>query len=175
MGRDRGGIVGWGLARLIGAGMNFRQINGRAALADDLLRLGLHDLHVALGGKMVPFAGYEMPVQYPAGVMKEHLHTRTAAGLFDVSHMGQVILRPKASYDAVALAFEALMPVDVLGLAQGRQRYGMFTSETGGILDDLMFANRGDHIFVVVNAACKTADIAFICGKCTIFKYWMCK
>jgi aminomethyltransferase len=160
MGRDRGGIVGWGLARLIGAGMNFRQINGRAALADDLLRLGLHDLHVALGGKMVPFAGYEMPVQYPAGVMKEHLHTRTAAGLFDVSHMGQVILRPKASYDAVALAFEALMPVDVLGLAQGRQRYGMFTSETGGILDDLMFANRGDHIFVVVNAACKTADIA---------------
>lgn len=160
MGRDRGGIVGWGLARLIGAGMNFRQINGRAALADDLLRLGLHDLHVALGGKMVPFAGYEMPVQYPAGVMKEHLHTRTAAGLFDVSHMGQVILRPKASYDAVALAFEALMPVDVLGLAQGRQRYGMFTNETGGILDDLMFANRGDHIFVVVNAACKTADIA---------------
>jgi len=160
MGRDRGGIVGWGLARLIGAGMNFRQINGRAALADDLLRLGLHDLHVALGGKMVPFAGYEMPVQYPAGVMKEHLHTRTAAGLFDVSHMGQVILRPKASYEAVALAFEALMPVDVLGLAQGRQRYGMFTNETGGILDDLMFANRGDHIFVVVNAACKTADIA---------------
>jgi aminomethyltransferase len=148
------------LARLIGAGMNFRQINGRAALADDLLRLGLHDLHVALGGKMVPFAGYEMPVQYPAGVMKEHLHTRTAAGLFDVSHMGQVILRPKASYEAVALAFEALMPVDVLGLAQGRQRYGMFTNETGGILDDLMFANRGDHIFVVVNAACKTADIA---------------
>jgi aminomethyltransferase len=140
--------------------MNFRQINGRAALADDLLRLGLHDLHVALGGKMVPFAGYEMPVQYPAGVMKEHLHTRTAAGLFDVSHMGQVILRPKASYEAVALAFEALMPVDVLGLAQGRQRYGMFTNETGGILDDLMFANRGDHIFVVVNAACKTADIA---------------
>lgn len=160
MGRDRGGIVGWGLARLIGAGMNFRQINGRAALADDLLRLGLHDLHVALGGKMVPFAGYEMPVKYPAGVMKEHLHTRTAAGLFDVSHMGQVILRPKASYEAVALAFEALMPVDVLGLAQGRQRYGMFTNETGGILDDLMFANRGDHIFVVVNAACKTADIA---------------
>ena len=109
---------------------------------------------------MVPFAGYSMPVQYPAGVMKEHLHTRTAAGLFDVSHMGQVILRPKGSYEQTALAFEALMPVDVLGVAPGRQRYGLFTNDKGGILDDLMFANRGDHIFVVVNAACKHADIA---------------
>nr|WP_281417203.1 glycine cleavage system aminomethyltransferase GcvT [Gemmobacter fulvus] len=126
----------------------------------DLLRLGLHDLHVELGGKMVPFAGYEMPVQYPSGVMKEHLHTRAQAGLFDVSHMGQVILRPKGSYEATARALEALMPVDVLGLAEGRQRYGLFTNDTGGILDDLMFANRGDHLFVVVNAACKAADIA---------------
>lgn len=126
----------------------------------DLLRLGLHDLHVSLGGKMVPFAGYEMPVQYPAGVMKEHLHTRSAAGLFDVSHMGQVILRPKGTMRDLALAFEALMPVDVLGLATGRQRYGLFTNDTGGILDDLMFANRGDHFFVVVNAACKHADVA---------------
>ncbi len=151
--------MGWGLACLIGAGMRFRQIL-EAALAEDLQRLGLHDLHVALGGKMVPFAGYEMPVQYAPGVMKEHLHTRTAAGLFDVSHMGQVILQPKGSYEAVALALETLMPVDVLGLAQGRQRYGIFTNETGGILDDLMFANRGDHIFVVVNAACKVADIS---------------
>ena len=75
-------------------------------------------------------------------------------------HMGQVILQPKGSYEALALAFEALMPVDVWGVAQGRQRYGMFTNDTGGILDDLMFANRGDHIFVVVNAACKVADIA---------------
>ena len=129
-------------------------------MAEELFRLGLHDLHVALGGKMVPFAGYEMAVQYPAGVMKEHLHTRSAAGLFDVSHMGQVILRPKSSYQALALAFESLMPVDVLGVAEGRQRYGLLTNETGGILDDLMFANRGDHIFVVVNAACKAADIA---------------
>ena len=126
----------------------------------DLKRLGLHDLHVELGGKMVPFAGYEMPVQYPAGVMKEHLHTRSAAGLFDVSHMGQVILRPKKGMEALCLGFEALMPVDVAGLAQGRQRYGLFTDETGGILDDLMFANRGDHLFVVVNAACKEADVA---------------
>jgi aminomethyltransferase len=101
-----------------------------------------------------------MPVQYPAGVMTEHLHTRQAAGLFDVSHMGQVILRPTSGMAALCQAFEALMPVDVLGLAEGRQRYGLFTSDTGGILDDLMFANRGDHLFVVVNAACKAADIA---------------
>ncbi|HRK43832.1 MAG TPA: glycine cleavage system aminomethyltransferase GcvT, partial [Gemmobacter sp.] len=126
----------------------------------DLKRLPLHDLHVALGGKIVPFAGYEMPVQYGLGVMKEHLHTRAAAGLFDVSHMGQVILRPKGSYEASALDLERLMPVDVLGVAEGRQRYGLFTNDAGGILDDLMFANRGDHLFVVVNAACKAADIA---------------
>ncbi|WP_309667436.1 glycine cleavage system aminomethyltransferase GcvT, partial [Tabrizicola sp.] len=88
------------------------------------------------------------------------LHTRRAAGLFDVSHMGQVILRPKAGMAALCLAFEALMPVDVLGLAPARQRYGLFTNDTGGILDDLMFANRGDPLFVVVNAACKAADIA---------------
>lgn len=126
----------------------------------DLLRLGLHDLHVGLQGKMVPFAGYEMPVQYAAGVMKEHLHTRAAAGLFDVSHMGQVILRPKAGMAALAAAFEAMMPVDVAGLAEGRQRYGLFTNARGGILDDLMFSNRGDHLFVVVNAARKGHDIA---------------
>jgi len=126
-----------------------------------LLLLGLDALHEELGGKMVPFAGYRMPVQYPDGVMKEHLHTRAAAGLFDVSHMGQVILRPKAGgMEALMRAFEALMPVDVLGLGAGRQRYGLFTDDQGGILDDLMFTNRGDHLYVVVNAACKAADIA---------------
>ncbi len=109
---------------------------------------------------MVPFAGYEMAVQYPAGVMAEHLHTRTEAGLFDVSHMGQVILRPKSGMEALCLGLETMMPVDVLGLAQGRQRYGLFTNALGGIVDDLMFANRGDHLFVVVNAACKHADVA---------------
>ena len=129
-------------------------------MAEDLYKLGLHDLHVELGGRMVPFAGYQMPVQYSAGVMAEHLHTRLAAGLFDVSHMGQVILQPRATYEATALAFESLMPVDVLAVAPGRQRYGLFTNDTGGILDDLMFANRGDHVFVVVNAGCKAADIA---------------
>ena len=122
--------------------------------------MSLHELHVALGGRIVPFAGYEMAVQYAPGVMKEHLHTRAAAGLFDVSHMGQVLLYPRNGMQALCLAFEALMPVDVLGLAEGRQRYGLFTDATGGILDDLMFANRGDHLFVVVNAACKGADIA---------------
>ncbi len=126
----------------------------------ELLTLGLNDLHVGLGARMVPFAGYSMPVQYPAGVMAEHLHTRSAAGLFDVSHMGQVLLHPRAGMAALVDGFEALMPVDVAGLAEGRQRYGLFTNEAGGILDDLMFANRGDHILVVVNAGCKVADIA---------------
>lgn len=127
----------------------------------DLNRTVLYDLHLKLGAKMVPFAGYEMPVQYPMGVLKEHLHTRSAAGLFDVSHMGQVILRPKSGQVAdAALALERLVPVDVQGLAPGRQRYGLFTNDEGGILDDLMFANRGDHLFVVVNAACKDQDLA---------------
>jgi aminomethyltransferase len=135
-----------------------------ADLDDGLIRLGLGDLHAELGARMVPFAGYEMPVQYPPGVLQEHLHTRAAAGLFDVSHMGQVILRPKtgpaSGIEALKLAFEALMPVDVLGLAEGRQRYGLFTNDEGGILDDLMFTNRGNHLYVVVNAACKADDIA---------------
>lgn len=125
---------------------------------DELISLPLDALHRELGGRMVPFAGYDMPVQYAAGVMKEHLHTRAAAGLFDVSHMGQVIL--SGDMDQVKTAFETLMPVDVLSLPEGRQRYGLLTNDQGGILDDLMFANRGDHLFVVVNAACKAADIA---------------
>ncbi len=127
----------------------------------DLISLPLDALHRELGGKMVPFAGYDMPVQYPAGVMKEHLHTRAHAGLFDVSHMGQVILRA-ADFETAALALEKLVPVNVAGLAENRQRYGFFTNDEGGILDDLMFANRGDHIFMVVNAACKDADIAHL-------------
>lgn len=126
---------------------------------DGLKRTPLYDLHVSLGAKMVPFAGYEMPVQYPLGVLKEHQHTRAKAGLFDVSHMGQVVLRAKDP-EAAKRALETLVPVDVLGLGEGRQRYGFFTNEHGGIEDDLMIANRGDHLFVVVNAACKVADIA---------------
>ncbi len=126
-----------------------------------LLKTPLFELHGRLEAKMVPFAGYEMPVQYPMGVMKEHLHARTRAGLFDVSHMGQVILSGP-SWEAVAIAFEALVPMDVLGLADGRQRYGFFTNPAGGIEDDLMFARRGDALFVVINAACKEADIALM-------------
>lgn len=126
---------------------------------DGLKRTPLYDLHVSLGAKMVPFAGYEMPVQYPLGVLKEHLHTRAKAGLFDVSHMGQVVLRAKDP-EAAKHALETLVPVDVVGLGEGRQRYAFFTNDHGGIEDDLMIANRGDHLFVVVNAACKAADIA---------------
>ncbi|WP_209427318.1 glycine cleavage system aminomethyltransferase GcvT [Pararhodobacter sp. SW119] len=120
----------------------------------DLKRTCLHGLHLSLGAKMVPFAGYEMPVQYPMGVMGEHQHTRAQAGLFDVSHMGQIILGARGAPEAL----ETLVPVDVLGLAEGRQRYALFTNDAGGILDDLMIANRGDHLFLVVNAACKAAD-----------------
>ncbi len=121
----------------------------------------LHALHLELGARMVPFAGYDMPVQYPIGVLKEHLHTREKAGLFDVSHMGQVYLKPRSGNLAdAAIALEKLVPVDILGLKPGRQRYAFFTNEEGGILDDLMVANRGDHLLVIVNAACKDADLA---------------
>lgn len=129
-----------------------------AAPAEQLLQVPLHDLHLELGARMVPFAGYSMPVQYPAGLMAEHLHTRSAAGLFDVSHMGQLRL---VGADAAA-AFETLMPVDVIDLPVGKQRYGLLLDDEGGILDDLMFFNRGDDLFVIVNGACKVADIAHI-------------
>ncbi|MGD9549911.1 MAG: glycine cleavage system aminomethyltransferase GcvT [Burkholderiaceae bacterium] len=118
----------------------------------------LHALHLELGARMVPFAGYSMPVQYPAGLLAEHKHTRSAAGLFDVSHMGQLRL---VGADAAA-AFESLMPVDVMDLPAGRQRYGLLLNEAGGIIDDLMFVRRADDIFVVVNGACKEGDIAHI-------------
>ncbi|MDB5553732.1 MAG: gcvT [Rhizobium sp.] len=125
-----------------------------------LLKTPLHALHLQLGARMVPFAGYDMPVQYPAGVLKEHLATRSACGLFDVSHMGQVAIRAKSGrIEDAALALESLIPVDILGLKPGRQRYGLFTNDEGGILDDLMVANRGDHFYMVVNASCKDADI----------------
>ena len=129
----------------------------------DLKPTPLHALHVASGGKMVPFAGYEMPVQYATGVLREHLHTRISAGLFDVSHMGQIVLRPKSGkLEDAALALERLVPQDILAVAPGRQRYAQFTNESGGILDDLMAANFGDHLFLVVNAACKTGDEAHL-------------
>ena len=123
-----------------------------------LLQTPLNALHIELGARMVPFAGYSMPVQYPAGLMAEHLHTRQAAGLFDVSHMGQLKL---IGADAAA-AFESLMPVDVIDLPVGMQRYGLLLNDAGGIIDDLMFVRREDHLFVVVNGACKVNDIAHI-------------
>ena len=123
----------------------------------------LHALHVSRGGKMVPFAGYDMPVQYATGVLREHLHTRAAAGLFDVSHMGQIVLRPKSGkVEDAALALERLVPQDIVGVAAGRQRYAQFTNAAGGLLDDLMVANFGSHLFVVVNAACKAEDEAHL-------------
>src|SRR6202051_2175958 len=128
-----------------------------------LKRTPLHALHVACGGKMVPFAGYDMPVQFASGVLREHLHTREAAGLFDVSHMGQIALWPKSGkLQDAALALERLVPQDVLAVAPGRQRYAQFTNESGGILDDLMVANFGSHLFLVVNAACKAEDEAHL-------------
>jgi aminomethyltransferase len=128
-----------------------------------LKRTPLHALHIASGGKMVPFAGYEMPVQYATGVLREHLHTRTGAGLFDVSHMGQIVLRPKSGkLEDAGRALERLVPQDILAVAPGRQRYAQFTNESGGILDDLMVANFGDFLFLVVNAACKAEDEAHL-------------
>ncbi|MEG2049623.1 MAG: glycine cleavage system aminomethyltransferase GcvT, partial [Comamonas sp.] len=129
-----------------------------ADISSDLRTTPLFALHQRLGARMVPFAGYSMPVQYPQGLMAEHLHTRKAAGLFDVSHMGQLLLRGP---DAAA-ALELLMPVDVIGLGLHKQRYGLLLNEQGGILDDLMFVNRGDDLFLIVNGACKAADIAHI-------------
>ena len=130
-------------------------------MAPALKKTPLYELHCELGAKLTEFAGYEMPVQYSLGILGEHQHTRTKSGLFDVSHMGQVILRGR-SYQETALALERAIPMDVLGLDVGRQRYGFLTTDDGGILDDLMFSNRGDYIFVVLNAACKDSDIVHL-------------
>ncbi|HMN94335.1 MAG TPA: glycine cleavage system aminomethyltransferase GcvT [Hydrogenophaga sp.] len=163
---------------------------------NDLQQTPLHALHLELGARMVPFAGYAMPVQYPMGVLQEHHHTRSSAGLFDVSHMGQLTL----SGPEAAAAFESLMPVDVIGLGVNKQRYGLLLNDQGGIIDDLMFVNRGrpsaagpsqgasdptggsdphaegerggQEIFVIVNGACKHGDLAHIQarigGCCTV-------
>ncbi len=133
------------------------------AINHEIRRTPLHRLHVELGGRFVAFAGYEMPIQYPAGILKEHLHTREQASLFDVSHMGQILLRPRSGVlQDAARALETLVPQDLLGLPEGRQRYALFTNSAGGILDDLMIANRGDHFQLIVNAAGKHADEAHL-------------
>ena len=139
-----------------------------ADTAAPLLHTPLHALHLELGAKMVPFAGYAMPVQYPAGILAEHRHCRYEAALFDVSHMGQLQLRG----DDAAAALETLVPQDIIGLAPGKQRYAFFTNAQGGLLDDLMVTRRADHLFLVVNAGCKVADtqhlITHIGHRCTI-------
>ena len=130
--------------------------------ADGLKRTPLYDLHVECGARMVPFAGYEMPVQYPTGILTEHRHTREAAGLFDVSHMGQVRLTAPGGSDAAALVLERLVPAALVGLPSGQMRYTQFTNDQGGILDDLMVTAMGDHLNLVINAGCKDADIAHL-------------
>ena len=128
--------------------------------AAPLSRTPLHALHSRAGARLVPFAGYEMPVQYPTGIFAEHAHTRTAAGLFDVSHMGQVRLTARPGRNA-AEALETLVPGDIAGLQPGEERYTQFIDETGGILDDLMATGTGE-LLLVVNAACKDADLAHL-------------
>ncbi|MDH3912007.1 MAG: glycine cleavage system aminomethyltransferase GcvT [Rhodospirillales bacterium] len=144
-------------------------MNGEDA---ELQQTPLHDLHVELGGKMVAFAGYAMPVQYRDGIIKEHQHTRARAGLFDVSHMGQVCLMGEGAAEAL----EELVPIDVVGLAENQQRYALFTNDRGGILDDLMVTNAGDHLFVVVNGACRDQDFAHLRshleGRCTVALFY---
>lgn len=125
---------------------------------ESLLRTPLYDLHRELGARMVPFAGYAMPVQYPQGVIKEHQHCRARAGLFDVSHMGQV----KLSGPDAGAALESLLPIDVIDLPVGQQRYALFTNERGGVMDDLMVTRLDGHYIAVVNAACKAQDIAHL-------------
>ena len=134
----------------------------------NLLTTPLHALHLELGARMVPFAGYSMPVQYKSGLIAEHKQVRESAGLFDVSHMGQLqLIGPDA-----ASALETLMPVDVIGLGVDKQRYGLLLTDKGTIIDDLMFVNRGDHLFLIVNGACKAGDIAHIQarigGRCQV-------
>ncbi len=128
-----------------------------------LKRTPLHGLHVELNARMVPFAGYAMPVQYPNGILKEHLHVRAAAGLFDVSHMGQFEIRSGSGRgDDAVRALESVVPMDLLGLASGRQRYALLTNEQGGIRDDLMIARLGDRLLIVANAGCKDADEIYL-------------
>jgi len=136
-----------------------------------LLHTPLFALHQELGARLAPFAGYRMPVQYPAGLLAEHHHTRQAASLFDVSHMGQISVRG-ASFEDAARALESILPVDILGLGLHRQRYALLLNAAGGIMDDLMLVRREADIYLIVNGACKAADLAHIeqhlQGQCTV-------
>ena len=129
----------------------------------ELKKTALYDLHRSLGAKAIPFAGYEMPVNYPLGIMKEHLYCRKSAGLFDVSHMGQLVISSNTqSMQFIASELEKLLPIDVLGLSEDRQRYGFLPNKEGGIIDDLMISNRGDHYFAVINASRKEIDFNYL-------------
>ncbi|MBX2884278.1 MAG: glycine cleavage system aminomethyltransferase GcvT [Granulosicoccus sp.] len=123
-----------------------------------VLTTPLHALHLELGGKMVPFAGYEMPVNFSDGIIKEHLHTRSEAGLFDVSHMGQI----RVQGNQIAEKLESILPVDLLSLPPYRQKYALFLNQNGGVLDDLMVINLGEEFMLVVNAACKHDDLTYL-------------
>lgn len=126
-------------------------------------RTPLYPLHIELGARLVPFAGYEMPVQYSLGIKKEHLHVRKKAGLFDISHMGQV----KISGNLAVQMLEKITPSDFQSLSESRQRYSLLTNNGGGIIDDLMITNGGDHFFIVVNASCKKNDIEYMRNQLT--------
>ena len=133
-------------------------INGDSASSAALAHTPLYGLHLEMGAKMVPFAGYAMPVSYPRGILKEHIHTRERAGLFDVSHMGQIHVKGTAA----ARALESLMPMDLCSLELDRQRYALLTNEAGGILDDLMITRTATHFSLVVNASRKAEDFAYL-------------
>lgn len=144
-----------------------------ASVTTAIKRTPLYPLHTELGASMAPFAGYEMPMRYPAGILKEHLHVRAAAGLFDVSHMGQIEVRAKdGSSESAARALESVVCAGILGLATGRQRYALLLNDNGGIRDDLMIANLGDRHIIVANAACKDIDESYLraalSGSCEV-------
>lgn len=143
-----------------------READGNSASAEALLKTPLHARHVTLGARMVPFAGYDMPVQYPSGILTEHVWTRENAGLFDVSHMGQAFLIGP-DHETTARALEALVPADIVNLQLGKQRYTQLLNEDGGIIDDLMVTRSADPdedgaLLLVVNAACKLTDYPHI-------------
>ncbi|MCY4307185.1 MAG: glycine cleavage system aminomethyltransferase GcvT [Rhodobacteraceae bacterium] len=130
----------------------------------NLNKTPLNEFHKKLGAKMVPFAGFEMPVNYPLGTIKEHIHTRTDTGVFDVSHMGQIAIYPKdgETVNDIANHLETLLPIDLVDLDYGRQKYALFTTESGGIIDDIMITKKQDFIFLVVNAANKQEDFDYL-------------
>ena len=132
----------------------------------NVLRTTLFSFHKEMGGKMVPFAGYEMPLHYKLGILKEHLFCRESAALFDVSHMGQIILRAKSEEkNVIAKSLESLIPVDLVNLRENRQRYGFLLNDKGGIIDDLMICNRGKYFVIVANASRKDIDVKLLQEK----------